>query len=193
MAGLGMKEGEQKDMKRTWKAGSWNWGSRRGGRNWRRQWRALRRGWYVGDEGFFEKLKARLGALVAGKRRESHSGGAKRAHGEAAAEGPAGGRVGGPGLECEGIAEIAQERPGENGAGLVAAGADDGVVALGEPGTGHGALHARDAGGEPDATKTCKEIGEIEATASANGETRCAENQNCHFSRTDPLTKCQAA
>jgi putative transposase len=50
------------------------------------KWKALRRGWYVGDEGFFEKLKARLGAMVAGKQRESHSGGAKRAHGEAAAQ-----------------------------------------------------------------------------------------------------------
>ena len=50
------------------------------------KWKRLRRGWYVGGEGFFEKLKDRLGALAAGKKRESHSGGAKRAHGEGAAQ-----------------------------------------------------------------------------------------------------------
>jgi hypothetical protein len=49
------------------------------------KWRALRRGWYVGGEGFFDQLKEKLGAIVAGKKRESHSGGARRAHGETAA------------------------------------------------------------------------------------------------------------
>ena len=33
-----------------------------------------------------ERLKGRLGAVVAGKKRESHSGGARRAHGEAGAQ-----------------------------------------------------------------------------------------------------------
>jgi hypothetical protein len=50
------------------------------------KWKALRRGWYVGGEGFVEQLKTRLATMVAGKKRESHSGGAQRAHGEAAAE-----------------------------------------------------------------------------------------------------------
>ena len=50
------------------------------------QWKALRRGWYVGGEGFLGKLKTRLAGMAAGKKRESHSGGAPRAHGEAAAE-----------------------------------------------------------------------------------------------------------
>ena len=49
------------------------------------KWRALRRGWYVGGESFLEQLQEKLGAIVAGKQRESHSGGARRAHGEAAA------------------------------------------------------------------------------------------------------------
>jgi putative transposase len=49
------------------------------------KWRALRRGWYVGGESFFDQLKEKLGAIVAGKKRESHSGGARRAHGETAA------------------------------------------------------------------------------------------------------------
>jgi REP element-mobilizing transposase RayT len=49
------------------------------------KWRDLRRGWYVGGESFFGELKEKLGAAMAGKRRESHSGGARLAHGEAAA------------------------------------------------------------------------------------------------------------
>jgi putative transposase len=52
---------------------------------WEAKWKELRRGWYVGDEGFLDQLKARLGKLVAGKQRESHAGGARRAHGEAGA------------------------------------------------------------------------------------------------------------
>jgi hypothetical protein len=50
------------------------------------KWRDLRRGWYVGGESFFDQLKDKLGAIVAGKKRESHSGGARRAHGETTAE-----------------------------------------------------------------------------------------------------------
>jgi hypothetical protein len=49
-------------------------------------WKALRRGWYVGDEGFADKLKEHLGLAMKGRRRESHSGEAKAAHDEAAAE-----------------------------------------------------------------------------------------------------------
>ncbi len=49
------------------------------------QWKALRRGWYVGGGGFLEKLQDRLEGAVKG-RRESHSGPAKAAHDEAAAE-----------------------------------------------------------------------------------------------------------
>ncbi|HEX4121203.1 MAG TPA: transposase [Verrucomicrobiae bacterium] len=50
------------------------------------KWKALRRGWYLGEESFLEKLKSRLKAKIAGKKRESHAGGAQRAHGEAAAQ-----------------------------------------------------------------------------------------------------------
>jgi len=49
------------------------------------KWRALRRGWYVGGESFLDQLKEKLGAIVAGRKRESHSGGARLAHGETAA------------------------------------------------------------------------------------------------------------
>jgi REP element-mobilizing transposase RayT len=50
------------------------------------QWRQMRRGWYVGGEGFFGELRERLEKAVRGRRRESHSGAARRAHDELAAE-----------------------------------------------------------------------------------------------------------
>ncbi len=50
------------------------------------EWKELRRGWYVGGEGFAEKLRQGLERAVGGRRRESHSGPARRAHDEGAAE-----------------------------------------------------------------------------------------------------------
>jgi REP element-mobilizing transposase RayT len=50
------------------------------------QWKALRRGWYVGGESFAEKLRGRIAGLLAGRGRETHSGGGKREPGERTAE-----------------------------------------------------------------------------------------------------------
>ncbi|HEV2435612.1 MAG TPA: transposase [Verrucomicrobiae bacterium] len=50
------------------------------------EWKALRRGWYVGGKGFVEKLQEHLEGALKGRQRESHNGGAKVAHDEAAAE-----------------------------------------------------------------------------------------------------------
>jgi hypothetical protein len=50
------------------------------------KWKALRRGWYVGGEGFAARLRGKMEKLVRGRRRESHSGAAKAEHGEEAAE-----------------------------------------------------------------------------------------------------------
>ena len=50
------------------------------------KWKALRRGWYAGEETFGAKLREQIGRLLAGRRRESHSGAGKREHGERAAE-----------------------------------------------------------------------------------------------------------
>ena len=61
-------------------------GSKAGRKELDEAWKALRRGWYVGDEGFADKLKEHLGLAMKGRRRESHSGEAKAAHDEAAAE-----------------------------------------------------------------------------------------------------------
>ena len=52
---------------------------------------------------------------------------------------------------------------------MVAAGADDGVVAVGQRGTGDGPLHVSISGGEPTATKARQEIGEVEAIALGSG------------------------
>ncbi len=61
-------------------------GSKAGRKELEEEWQALRRGWYVGDEGFAEKLKEHLVRVMKGRRRESHSGEAKAAHDEAVAE-----------------------------------------------------------------------------------------------------------
>jgi hypothetical protein len=57
-----------------------------GRRQWEEKWKELRRGWYVGGAGFVEQLRRRLERAVGGRRRESHSGPARRAHDEQAAE-----------------------------------------------------------------------------------------------------------
>jgi len=49
------------------------------------QWKALRRGWYLGNENFLAKLERWLGGAVKGRKKESHSGAARAAHDEAEA------------------------------------------------------------------------------------------------------------
>jgi putative transposase len=50
------------------------------------QWKELRRGWYVGGASFGERLGVWLEKAVAGRRRASHSGPARVAHDQRAAE-----------------------------------------------------------------------------------------------------------
>ena len=47
-----------------------------------REWREIRRGWYLGDEGFKERLLERLAGVVSGRKRESYTGAAAQAHDE---------------------------------------------------------------------------------------------------------------
>ena len=49
-------------------------------------WKTVRRGWYVGGEGFKERLLARAKDVLRGKRHESHSGTARAAHDQSQAE-----------------------------------------------------------------------------------------------------------
>jgi putative transposase len=61
-------------------------GSKEGRKELQEQWKALRRGWYVGGSGFLEQLEERIEQAVKGRRRESLSGVAREAHDERAAE-----------------------------------------------------------------------------------------------------------
>ena len=81
---------------------------------------------------------------------------------------------------------LAQGRAREDRAGVVAARADDGVVKLGWPKAGHGALYPRDPSGEPDDSPTGKEVAKIETMSIKHGKKNRMRNQYCHFSRTDP-------
>ncbi|MGD1085556.1 MAG: transposase [Verrucomicrobiota bacterium] len=60
--------------------------SKTGRKDLEEQWTELRRGWFLGGKGFAEKLQARLEHALQGRKRESHSGAAKGAHDQAAAE-----------------------------------------------------------------------------------------------------------
>ena len=61
-------------------------GTKAGRRELEAEWKALRRRWYVGGESFLDKLRGYLDGAREGRRRESHSGQAKAAHDEVAAE-----------------------------------------------------------------------------------------------------------
>jgi REP element-mobilizing transposase RayT len=61
-------------------------GSKAGRRELEAAWRNLRRGWYVGGEGFGERLLARAKDALMGKQRESHAGPARTAHDQRHAE-----------------------------------------------------------------------------------------------------------
>jgi hypothetical protein len=61
-------------------------GTKAGRKELEAEWKALRRGWYVGGESSLDKLRGYLDGAREGRRRESHSGQAKAAHDEAATE-----------------------------------------------------------------------------------------------------------
>jgi len=64
------------------------------------QWRRVRRGWYLGPEGFRRRLEDLLQKAMAGKARQSHSGEGRRIHDEATAA-----RMLGLGLKVVGLKE----------------------------------------------------------------------------------------
>jgi REP element-mobilizing transposase RayT len=61
-------------------------GDARGRRAWEHEWRKLRRGWYLGGQGFRAKLLEAVGRSLERPRASSVSGEGVQAHGEAAAE-----------------------------------------------------------------------------------------------------------
>ncbi len=80
MGSLGLRPGQSKGYEAWLESRVLELGIKAGRRDLEEQWESLRRGWYLGDESFLEKLKGKLGKLVEGLRRESHSGQARRMH-----------------------------------------------------------------------------------------------------------------
>jgi REP element-mobilizing transposase RayT len=85
MGAAGLKEHEGRRYENYMESRVLELAIKEGRLEWEEKWKALRRGWYVGGETFLEKLQARLGAIAARAKRESHSGGARQAHDETAA------------------------------------------------------------------------------------------------------------
>jgi len=65
-------------------------------------WKSIRRGWYIGDEDFRDKIVDLLDGVLAGRRRESYSGEEVGLHDESAAE-----RLVAAGLEALGVTDEA--------------------------------------------------------------------------------------
>jgi len=86
MASLGLAEKQTKGYEAYIEGRVLELGSKAGRKDLDEQWKALRRGWYVGSESFAERLKEALQSAVQGRRRESQSGPARLAHDQAAAE-----------------------------------------------------------------------------------------------------------
>lgn len=86
MASVGLSPGESRGYEAYIEGRVLELGIEAGRKELEEEWKKLRRGWLVGGRDFLEKLQGCLGSAVRGRRRESHSGGAKRGHDEAAAE-----------------------------------------------------------------------------------------------------------
>jgi putative transposase len=86
-------------------------GSKAGRKELDEQWKALRRGWYVGSESFVEKLEKYLDKALDGRRRESHSGQARAAHDQAAAEKALGQALKALGLEKSDLSQMSKSAP----------------------------------------------------------------------------------
>ena len=85
-AALGLREGDRRRYESYIESRVLELGMEAGRKELAGQWKALRRGWYVGGEAFGDQLREQIGCLMAGRRRESHSGEHKREHDERAAE-----------------------------------------------------------------------------------------------------------
>lgn len=86
MGSLGLRDGDHRGYEANLEARVLELGMKAGRMELEERWKALRRGWYLGEERFLEKLEAWLVKATNGRKRESHSGGARAAHDEAAAE-----------------------------------------------------------------------------------------------------------
>lgn len=105
MGSLGLREADRRGYEANLEARVLELGMKTGRKELDEQWKALRRGWYLGNETFLEKLEGWIAKAVNGRKRESHSGAAREAHDQAAAE-----RLMSKGAKALGIAldELAQ-------------------------------------------------------------------------------------
>jgi len=83
---LGLRSGQAKGYEAYMEARVLELGIKAKRKDLEEQWKALRRGWYLGTGQFGQDLKQHLEPARRGRRKESHSGPAKRAHDQAAAE-----------------------------------------------------------------------------------------------------------
>ena len=86
MSSLGLKERDAKGYEAYIEGRVLELAMKAGRKELEEEWKALRRGWYLGGESFLEKLQERLDQAVKDRRRESHSGAARQAHDQAAAQ-----------------------------------------------------------------------------------------------------------
>jgi REP element-mobilizing transposase RayT len=86
MSALGLGPNERRRYESQLESRVLELGLKAGRADLEKQWKELRRGWYAGSPSFGERLRAQMGEALRGRQAESHSGGAKREHGEQAAE-----------------------------------------------------------------------------------------------------------
>jgi len=86
MGSVGLKEGDRRGYEAYLEGRVMELGMKAGRRELEEEWKRLRRGWYLGRTSFMEKLAKWLEKGAKGRRVESHSGPAREAHDEMAAE-----------------------------------------------------------------------------------------------------------
>ena len=101
MGSLGLRPGDRRGYEAYLEGRVLELGRRADREACERCWKAIRRGWYLGEAPFLAKLKGRLAKALAGRRRESQQGAARAQHDAAAAE-----RLLGEGMKALGLTEV---------------------------------------------------------------------------------------
>ncbi|MGO8764280.1 MAG: transposase [Limisphaerales bacterium] len=86
MGSLGLRPGDRRGYEAYLEGRVLELGMEAGRKELEGAWKAVRRGWYLGEPAFLEMLEGWLARAARGRRRESQSGGAREAHDVAAAE-----------------------------------------------------------------------------------------------------------
>jgi len=86
MGDLGLEAGDRAGYAAYVEGRALEWKNQAGREELNEQWRAIRRGWYLGGDGFRARLLERAERVLQAGRVSTYSGGAKREHGERQAE-----------------------------------------------------------------------------------------------------------